>query len=133
MARSVNGAPWWVVLASTALGGVLGVLGTLWNSGRERARARREEWFRRIQWADTLTTSDDPHRRATGTRLLGVLGRKDLRADDAGADAALIDALNRPSGLDEIEAVATGHGQDVDDVEFVEDTGDQEEAYHDDH
>jgi hypothetical protein len=123
----VNSAPWWVVLASTALGGVLGVLGTLWNSGRERARARREEWFRRVQWADSLTASDDPHRRAAGTRLLGVLGRQDLRDNDTGADAALIDALNRPAGLDELAAAAM-----VDDVEVVEDTEDQE-AHDDDH
>jgi hypothetical protein len=113
----MTGAPWWVVLASTALGGVLGVLGTLWNSGRERARARREEWFRRVQWADSLTTSGDPRRRAAGTRLLGVLGSRALRANDADADAALIDALNHPAGLEELAAAAM-----VDDVEVVEDT-----------
>lgn len=122
----MNGAPWWLVLASTALGGFLGVLGTLWNSGRERARARREEWFRRVQWADTLATRADPHRRAAGTRILGVLGGQELRDNDA----ALIDALNRPPGLDEIEAET---GQDVDDTVFVEDTEDQEEVDHDDH
>lgn len=121
----MNGAPWWVVLASTALGGVLGVLGTLWNSGRERARARREEWFRRVQWADALATSEDPHRRAAGLRMLDALARHDLRQDEEAADAALIDALNQPVSLDELEAAAAG--QDVDGIVFVEDTEDQED------
>lgn len=124
----MTGAPWWVVLASTALGGVLGVLGTLWSSARERDRARREEWFRRVQWAESLTTSNNPHRRATGSRLLGVLGRQELRTNDAGADAALIDALNQPAGLDEFAAAAA-----VDDVEVVVDTGGDLEGHHDDH
>lgn len=113
----MSGAPWWAILASTALGGLLAVAGSLWSSARDRGRSRREEWFRRVQWADTLTSSEDPQRRATGLRLLQMLARPDLRHDDDAADAAFIDALNRPAVLDEYESADA-----MDELTFAEDT-----------
>lgn len=118
-----SGAPWWVVLVGTALGGLLGVFGTIWATAKDNRRARREEWFRRVRWAESLTGTNDPQRRATGFRVLEAVARRDLSSDVA-EDRALIDALNRP--LDTFE---TDFAASVDEIEFVEDTGsnDQEE------
>lgn len=99
-----SGAPWWVVLAGTALGGLLGVFGTIWATAKDNKRARREEWFRRVQWAESLTGTDDPQRRATGFRVLDAIARRDLSSDVA-EDRALIDALDRP--LDAFELAST--------------------------
>lgn len=71
--------------------------------------------------------SSPPTVRPQGAQMLS---RQDLRDNDAAGDAALIDALNQPAGLDELAAAAT-----MDAVDVVEDTDnqDQEEVDHDDH
>lgn len=87
---------WWVVLLGAVVGALIGLGGTLLTSTRQNVRARREEWFRRVQWAQTLTTGPDDARRAAGLRVLNELARSDLATPD---DIALIDALRQAPEL----------------------------------
>lgn len=64
--------------------------------------ARREEWFRRVQWAAGLTLGADARSRTDGLRVLGVLARSDLADAD---DLALLDALGDDAALDAVLAV----------------------------
>ncbi len=64
--------------------------------------ARREEWFRRVQWAAGLTLDADARARTDGLRLLRVLARSDLADAD---DLALLDALGDDAALDALLAV----------------------------
>lgn len=59
--------------------------------------ARREEWFRRVQWAAGLTLAIDTRSQADGLALLAVLARSDLADAD---DERLIEALNHNGALD---------------------------------
>lgn len=67
--------------------------------------ARREEWFRRVQWAAGLTLAAGTRSQADGLALLAVLARSDLADAD---DEHLIEALNHNDLLDDLERQLTG-------------------------
>lgn len=86
---------------------------------RQRDRAdRRDQWWKRMQWATDLTLSDDPHRRELGYTVLEVLGSSGL----AGAEeldlldvALTAELLRRPDLLDDgwvIDDDDAGHADD---------------------
>ncbi len=99
----MNGAPWWVTLAVGALTAAAALGGTVIASWRQNRRARREEWFRRVQWAQQLTASDRERDQETGYRLLASLADSDLAAaDDLRllynlTDAGALSAPNEPA------------------------------------
>lgn len=110
----MNGAPWWVVLASTAIGGLIGVIGAVWNGRQERAQERRAEWFRRVQWAQGLTGADDDAIREAGYRVLDQLSTSPLATTD---DQELLLELTHNPALTAAETDV----QNLDDTAFVRD------------
>lgn len=72
--------------------------------------ARREEWFRRVQWAAGLTLASGTRSQADGLALLTVLARSDLADDD---DEHLIEALNQNEVLDGLHRRLTSRGEAV--------------------
>lgn len=92
----MNGAPWWVTLLAAMAGGAIALGGALVNGRLDRRRARREEWFRRVQWAQQLTASDRERDREAGYRLLRSLGDSDLATTD---DIRLLYDLTDDSAL----------------------------------
>ncbi len=72
--------------------------------------ARREEWFRRVQWAAGLTLAAGTRSQADGLALLAVLARSDLADAD---DEHLIEALNQNEVLDDLQRRLTGRGEAV--------------------
>lgn len=112
----MNGAPWWVTLAVGALTAAAALGGTVIASWRQNRRAGREEWFRRVQWAQGLTATDDDGTRAAGYRMLRQLATSPMATDD---DRALLLELTLDSA---VEATQAELEQDVDDTQFVRDT-----------
>lgn len=89
--------PWWATLLSALAGGLIAVAGGTLNGAFDRRRARREEWFRRLQWAQQLTASTSDADRAAGFRLLRALGETDLASKD---DLLLLYVLTNDEDLD---------------------------------
>jgi hypothetical protein len=115
----MNGAPWWVTLAVGALTAAAALGGTVIASWRQNRRAGREEWFRRVQWAQGLTTSPDDATREAGYRLLDNLSTSPLATTD---DQELLLELTHSPAL----AAAEIEVQDVDDTAFVRDNEDDQ-------
>lgn len=121
----MNGAaPWWGVLLSAAIAAAAALGGTVIATWRQNRRASREEWFRRVQWAQTLTSSDDDATEAAGYRILLRLGESDLATPD---DVALIYELRPGSALDALVTVVAEQGEHLAEVTFVSDTEDDEQ------
>ncbi len=78
----MTGTPWWVTLLTALAGGAIALAGALVNGLFDRRRARREEWFRRVQWAQQLTASISERDQEAGYRLLQSLADSDLAAAD---------------------------------------------------
>jgi hypothetical protein len=100
------------VLLSGLLGGILGMVGSVIVSRSQNRRAQREEWFRRVQWAEELTASDDERRRTAGYRVLGYLSRSSLATDDR----TLLLELANP---DRLRALTSEYEGSLDGVDFV--------------
>jgi hypothetical protein len=103
----------WAVLLSGLLGGALGMIGSVIVSRTQSKSDGREEWFRRVQWAQELTASDDEQRRAAGYRVLAQLSQSSLASDD---DRELLLQL---VDWDRIAALAGKYQEAVDDTDFV--------------
>lgn len=112
----MNGAPWWVTIVVGVLTAGAALGGTMVASWRQNRRAGREEWFRRVQWAQGLTAGADDPTRAAGYRVLRQLASSPLATDD---DRALLLELTRNPA---VEAQREALEQDVDDTAFVRDT-----------
>ena len=89
--------PWWGTLLAALAGGLIAVAGAILNGSFDRRRARGEEWFRRLQWAQQLTASGSDADRAAGFRLLRALGESRLASDD---DLLLLYVLTDDDDLD---------------------------------
>jgi len=101
------------VLLSGLLGGVLGMVGSVIVSRSQNRRAGQEEWFRRVQWAEGLTASDDEQRRIAGYRVLAQLSRSSLAADD---DRKLLLEL---ASENRVGALTSEYERSVDGIDFV--------------
>ena len=108
----MGSAPW-AVLLSGLLGGILGMIGSVIVSRTQNGRARQEEWFRRVQWAEGLTASGDEQRRIAGYRVLAQLSRSSLAADD---DRRLLLEL---ASEDRVGALTSEYERSVDGIDFV--------------
>jgi hypothetical protein len=97
-------APWWVTLAI----GVLTVIGAFFAAQRGASSSRqateqrekaaaREEWFRRVQWANDLALSPSDRSSAAGYAVLNELADSPLATAD---DLKLLLALSREERLD---------------------------------
>lgn len=120
-----SGTPWWGTLLATFLASAFTLAGTWVATVRLDRRARlsmrstgREEWFRRLQWAEELSAADRDDRRATGRAILTQLTRSTLATAE---DVALINAMSELADIDTLEATATNSILDA--IDFVEDTG----------
>lgn len=121
----MNGAaPWWGVLLSAAIAAAAALGGTVIATWRQNRRASREEWFRRVQWAQILTSSHDDATEAAGYRILARLGESDLATAD---DVSLIYELRPGSALDALVTVVAEQGEHLAEVTFVSDTEDDEQ------
>jgi hypothetical protein len=109
----MTSAPWWVTL----LIGLLTVIGAFFaaqrgaksnqvaTEQREQAAAR-EEWFRRVQWANGLALSGDDRTSAAGFAVLSELADSPLATAD---DLRLLLALSRDERLDKAGRKYEGH------------------------
>lgn len=123
-----SGTPWWGTLLATFLASAFTLAGTWVATLRLDRRARltmrstgREEWFRRLQWAEELTAADRDDRRATGRAILTQLTRSSLATAE---DVALIAAMSELADIDTLEEATTDSIMDA--IDFVEDTGNNE-------
>jgi hypothetical protein len=137
-----GGTPWWGTLLATAVTAAAALLGTWLASRRQDNRSEniirstgREEWFRRLQWAEELAaTTDNDARRATGRAILNQLAGSHLATDE---DVRLIramtdfsDVTSYASGVaadDSVEALgpalAATSADPVESLDVVGDTG----------
>jgi len=115
-----GGTPWWGTLLATAVTALAAIGGVSVATWRQNKRARREEWFRRLQWAEELRSCGDEGRRAVGAAVLESLASSDLATRD---DLELVDALGDSSFVD--TALADIPLDSVDEIDFVEDTGNE--------
>lgn len=137
MTTPAPGTFWYDFLTGPALGGIGALLAAIVIGGvtllvskhrrvdaandraAEHLRTRREEWFRRLQWAQGLTNSDDDDIRAAGFDVIDYLGESDL----ATLDDKLL--LFRFSRTDQLDAAAAESAELVDASEYVLDNEDE--------
>ncbi len=107
-----GGTPWWGTLLATAVTAAAALLGTWLASRRQDKRAKeamrstgREEWFRRLQWAEELAaTNDNDGQRATGRAILTELTRSQM------APAGTCGTALRSTGCHSTPLVGNGCG-----------------------
>lgn len=136
-----GGTPWWGTILATAVTAAAALLGTWLATRRQDKRAKeamrstgREEWFRRLQWAEELAaTNDNDGRRATGRAILTELTGSQMATDE---DVRLIramtdfsDVVSAAAGVaaaDSVEALDPGvtpTSESLETLDDVEDTG----------
>ena len=117
MASVTGGTPWWGTLLATMVTACAAISGIAIATWRQNKRARREEWFRRLQWAEELRSSDDEFRATIGAAVLDSLASSDLASPD---DLHLVEALGDSATFEAtVEEIAIGC---VDETDIVEDT-----------
>ena len=109
--------PWWgtVLIAFISAAAALG--GTALATWRQNRRAGREEWFRRLQWAEELASSPDTDRQARGRAAMNALAGSTLATPE---DVDLIATITDLEDVHAYEETLTS--ESVDAIEFVEDT-----------
>lgn len=91
----------WLSFVGGFLGGFLGAVATLFAARLREKGAKREEWWRRVQWAADLALGDDPRSQAAGLNILGKLAGSPLATDD---DAQLLAIFSGPE-LDTLDTL----------------------------
>ncbi len=91
----------WLSFVGGLLGGSLGAAATLLAASLREKGAKREEWWRRVQWAADLALGKDERRRSVGLYILGNLAGSRLATED---DLMVLDAFSDP-GLESLEAL----------------------------
>jgi hypothetical protein len=118
-----TGPAWWQTLLIAVGGGALTLVGTVIVGLFSRKSSRNAEWFRRVQWAQELTASDDDATRVAGYRVLNYLSESRLADKD---DQSLLEQLAKDPDLDQLSTEDTAT---VDETDYVLDNdGDGEEA-----
>ncbi|MDQ2848916.1 MAG: hypothetical protein M3Y77_21860 [Actinomycetota bacterium] len=102
----MTGAPWWVLVLTTAIGAAAGIGGSVLATTLQNKSTGRQEWFRRVQWAETLANARGDRQQAAGLRILRELATSDLAGTD---DVAMIAALIPAGQQHELAARATTH------------------------
>jgi hypothetical protein len=110
-------APWWVTIVVAVITGAAALSGSALVTWRQNSRANREEWFRRVQWAHELTQSDRDEVQGAGFRLLEHLADSPLAKQED--QELLLQLVQKP----ELAALAQVDDVDVDDIDYVRDTG----------
>lgn len=87
----MNGAPWWAVIAARLVGAVIALAGTLLSGWRQYRQSRREEWFRRVQWAAAMANQTGTKVSASGLSVLEALAKSKLANSDD-----LVRRIDRP-------------------------------------
>ncbi|RIJ77014.1 hypothetical protein D1871_08555 [Nakamurella silvestris] len=82
----------------------------------------REEWFRRLQWAEELRSCANEDRKAVGAAVLESLASSNLATPD---DLALVAALDDSPVVD--TAISDIPVDRVDEIDFVKDTDPQDQ------
>lgn len=108
-------APWWAVLLSAAIAAAAALGGSIITNWWGSRSSKREEWFRRVQWAAAIATSPDPATSAAGLAVPDELATSKLANDD---DLAVLQALNANTAVDEFEQ---NYAQIVDETTFIAD------------
>ena len=108
--------PWWQTLVSVLAGGGLTLVGTVWVSRTSNRAAGRAEWFRRVEWAQQMTTSSDEFTKAAGYQVLDYLSSSKLATAD---DQGLLERLAQDPDL---AALAGVDPETVDATDYVVDT-----------
>ena len=101
----------WLSFVGGLLGGFLGAVATLLAARLREKGARREEWWRRVQWAADLALGDDLRRRAAGLNLLRKLVVSPLALND---DAQLLTIFTEPALSPHEPLPETAHSRDTD-------------------
>ena len=109
--------PWWQTLLSVLAGGGLTLVGTVWVSRSNRRASGREEWFRRVEWAQQMTASSDQSVRAAGYQVLDFLSSSELATKD---DQGLLELLAQDPDLAALSGSDSGT---VAETDYVVDTG----------
>lgn len=113
----MTGAPWWVTVAVAVVTAAAALGGTAIATWRQNRRAGREEWFRRLQWAEQLAADPDVDRRARGRAAMNAL------ADSKLATPEDLDFIASITDLDNVHALEeTLTAETVDAIDFIEDT-----------
>lgn len=114
---------WYDFLTGPALGGVcallaaIGVAASAWLVSRHRrTEAGREEWFRRLQWAQELSVAEDEDTATAGFEVMAELATSKLASTD---DLKL---LGRLMTTIELEAQNQADEGTVDERVYVVDT-----------
>jgi len=114
--------PWWGTALVARITAAAALGGTAIATWRQNKRARQEEWFRRVQWAEQLTASEDDDRSASGYRALQILSDSELASDD---DRRLLLGLVNDTANQTAEL---SFQTEVDEIEFLTDTEDNNDA-----
>ncbi len=117
----MTGAPWWVTLAVAAVTAIAALGGTAIATWRQNRRAGREEWFRRLQWAEQLAADQDIDRQARGRAAMNALAESRLATPED------LDFIASITDLEDVHALEeTLTAETVDAIDFIEDTEDSE-------
>lgn len=115
------GPAWWQTLLIAVGGGLLTLIGTLIVGWFSRETSRHAEWFRRVQWAQGMTTATDERTQAAGYRVLAYLSDSTLASHD---DQLLLEQLAMDPDLD---ALSGANSVAVDQTDYVLDNGSGDE------
>lgn len=110
---------WWQTLLSVIAGGALTLVGTVWVGRLNRRASGREEWFRRVQWAQQLTSSADEPTKVAGFAVLAQLSRSELATDD---DKEMLEQLARDP---ELEVLGSAPAESVEATDYVLEVADR--------
>lgn len=106
----------WITVIVAAITAVAALGGNLIVTWRQNRRAGREEWFRRVQWAQQLTVATDEDSKRAGYRVLDQLSRSRLAAED---DLELLEQLARNPVID---AALADDAEPLDETPELQDT-----------
>lgn len=113
---------WLQTLLGVLAGGALTLAGTVWVGKQNSRTSGREEWFRRVQWAQQMTRADDEATKASGYKILSYLSESPLATAD---DQGLLEQMAADPAL---RALSGAGPEVVDEIDYVRDNGDTSDS-----